>query len=299
MMRDARQRRSRWAAKIEGLRGPFSDASRKLLGDLRSEIEKDGVVALVDHLRLCGVVPERYGRDSSEEKLYSKYTDAVVSESLTAVGLAGVVLSSRGDAADVEARGGGYSLVADAKAFRLSRTAKNQKDFKIQALDVWRRELDFAVLVCPIHQLPGRTSQIYQQAVAWNVCILSYAHLAALVGLADRRNAETAAAGLRVVLERVALMHPSKSAADYWAGINKALVTVLGDDVDLWTVEKRASLAGLAAAREEALAYLQGERDRLLRLSHQQALEELVRAKGVDSRIAQVLRAEHGGLLGD
>ena len=33
-----------------------------------------------------------------------------------------------------------YSLVADAKAFRLSRTAKNQKDFKVQAMDglAWR-----------------------------------------------------------------------------------------------------------------------------------------------------------------
>lgn len=299
MMHEAKQRRTRWLARIEGLDGSFADASRRLLGGLRDEIANDGIAALLDHVRLCGVVPERYGRDSSEEKLYSKYTDAVVSESLRAVGLASVVLASRGDAADVQARGGGYSLVADAKAFRLSRTAKNQKDFKIQALDVWRGELDHAVLVCPIHQLPSRTSQIYQQAVARNVCILSYAHLAALARFADRRNAEMSAAGLQSVLESVSLMHPGKSAADYWAGINKALVTALGEDADLWTVEKTASLAGLEAAREEALGYLRGERDRLLRLSHQAALEELLRAKGLDSRIARVRSAEHGGLLGE
>ena len=60
----------------------------------------------------------------------SKYTDSVVSESFIAIGLNSVVVSARADAADVQARGNGFSLVADAKAFRLSRTAKNQKDFK-------------------------------------------------------------------------------------------------------------------------------------------------------------------------
>jgi len=299
MMCEAKQRRTRWLVRIEGLGGSFADASRRLLDGLRDEIAGGGIAALLDHVRLCGVVPERYGRDSSSEKLYSKYTDAVVSESLNAMGLASVVLSSRGDAADVQAHGGGYSLVADAKAFRLSRTAKNQKDFKVQAMDVWRGELDYAVLVCPIFQLPSRTSQIYQQAVVRNVCILSYAHLATLAALADRRSTAVAAAGLQAVLGSVSLMHPSKSAADYWGVVNRALLTALGRDVDLWTAEKAASLAGLEAAREEALGYLRGERDRLLKLSHQQALDELVRAKGLNSRIARVRSAEHGGLLGD
>jgi type II restriction enzyme len=72
-------------------------------------------------------VPEQYGHDSSAEKLYAKYTDAVVSESLRAIGLKSIVLSLRADVADVQARGRTYSLIADAKAFRLSRTAKNQK----------------------------------------------------------------------------------------------------------------------------------------------------------------------------
>ena len=151
-------------------------------------------------------MPEHYGHDSSEEKLYSKYTDAVLAESLTAIGLNSTIITARGDVADVQACGSGYSLVADAKAFRLSRTAKNQKDFKIQAMDGWRDGLDYAVVVCPIYQLPNRTSQIYQQAIARNVCILSYSHLAVLVGMAKRRNCAAATKSLGVVLKSVSVL---------------------------------------------------------------------------------------------
>ncbi|MBI4801498.1 MAG: HindIII family type II restriction endonuclease [Elusimicrobia bacterium] len=299
MTPEARKRRKYWISELAKLSGSFGDDFTKMNAELRAEIGRDRTKALLDHLRLCGVVPEHYGHDSSEEKLYSKYTDAVISESLTAIGLKSAVITARSDAADVQARGGGYSLVADAKAFRLSRTAKNQKDFKVQAMDGWRSDLDYAVVVCPIYQLPNRTSQIYQQAIARNVCILSYSHLAALVGLARRRGAATARKGLGSVLKSVSLLHPSKNAADYWLGINRALVAALKGDVDLWTAEKTASLTALGAAKDEALTYLRSERNRLLGLSHKQALEELIRATGLDSRIAQVERIEHGNLLGD
>jgi len=299
MTPEARKRRKYWVAELAKLSGSFGVDSTKMIEELSAEIRKDGRAALLDHLRLCGAVPEHYGHDSSEEKLYSKYTDAIIAESLAAIGLKSAVITARADAADVQARGGGYSLVADAKAFRLSRTAKNQKDFKVQAMDGWRNGLDFAVVVCPIYQLPNRTSQIYQQAIARNVCILSYSHLAALVGLAGKRGGPVATKGLGGVLKSVSLMHPSKSAADYWLGTNGALVAALKGDLDLWTAEKTASLAALDVAKDEALTYLRAERNRLLGLSHKQALEELICAAGLDSRIAQVERVEHGNLFGD
>ncbi len=295
----AKARRAYWVAELAKLSGSFGDDSTKMLQELRTEIARGGMGALLDHLRLCGAVPEQYGHDSSEEKLYSKYTDAVVCEALSAIGLRSTMISARADAADVQARGRGYSLVADAKAFRLSRTAKNQKDFKIQAMDGWRKRLDYAVVVCPIYQLPSRTSQIYQQAIARNVCILSYSHLAALAGLAMRRGDLRAVNGLGKVLKSVPLLHPSKNAADYWARVNGALVASLRGDDDLWTLEKTASLDALGVAKRESLAYLRAERDRLLGLSHKEALEELIRLAGLDSRIAQVERVEHGDLLGE
>lgn len=131
MTPEARTRRKYWVTELAKLSGSFGNDSTKMIAELRTEIGKGGAGALLDHLRLCGAMPEHYGHDSSEEKLYSKYTDAIISESLAAIGLNSAVITARADAADVQARGGGFSLVADAKAFRLSRTAKNQKDFKV------------------------------------------------------------------------------------------------------------------------------------------------------------------------
>ncbi len=298
MRLEAKKRRVYWVAELEKLRGSFGDDSAKMIAELQREIASEGVGALADHLRVCGAMPEQYGHDSSAEKLYSKYTDAVISETLAALGLKSAVITARADAADVQARASGYSLVADAKAFRLSRTAKNQKDFKVQAMDGWRNGLDYAVIVCPIYQLPGKTSQIYLQAIARNVCILSYCHLAALLALSQKRSQKYAESGLRKLLSSVSELHPSKNATDYWTGINRALLGVLAKDANLWTEEKRASLAGLQVVKDEALIYLRLERDRLLGLSHTDALAELLRSTGLDSRIVQIERLQHGGLLG-
>lgn len=73
-------------------------------------------------------------------------------------------------------------MVADAKCFRLSRTAKNQKDFKVANLSSWRgAENEYAVLVAPYYQYPQKSSQIYSKALENNVCLLSWEHLAILL----------------------------------------------------------------------------------------------------------------------
>jgi type II restriction enzyme len=293
-----RQRRKHWVAALASLSGTFGADAAKVLTALQAEIVRDGVTALFDHLRICGAVPECYPHDSSAEKLYAKYTDMLVSETFKAIGLNSTVITARADAADVQARAKNYSLVADAKAFRLSRTAKNQKDFKIQALDGWRNTCDYAVIVCPIYQLPNKSSQIYQQAIARNVCILSYSHLSALLALAYKETPIIAENGLQQILEKVAQLHPSKSATDYWTGINEALIIALGKHKHLWTTEKKESLNGLEFAKQEALADLRTERHRLLGLSHQEALDELLKSVGIDARMVQIERLEHGALLG-
>ena len=289
--------RSHWVRLLGKLSGEFGADANSMMQELRNELERHPQV-LLDHLRLCGAIPEVYGHDSSEEKLYSKYTDAVISEALNAIGLKSTVLNTRADSADVQAHASaGYSLVADAKAFRLSRTAKNQKDFKVQAMDGWRHGLDHALIVCPIYQLPVRSSQIYQQAIARDVCIASFSHLAALVGLSLRRTATIATGGLLRVLNATKTMNPSKSADYYWTGLNRALMDCLGADPDLWGAEKRQSVTALNVVKQEAIAHLHMERDRVLALSHEDALAELVRAKRFDVRIDQVHGVRHGRLL--
>jgi type II restriction enzyme len=178
-------RRLHWIGEIVTLSGHFGSDSTRVEAELNDEIDASGLPALLDHLRLCSAIPESYGHDTSEEKLYSKYTDALISAAYSRMGFKSRVLIERADAADVEVVTSDYSFVADAKVFRLSRTAKNQKDFKVQAIDGWKHGKPFAMVVCPLYQLPSRSSQIYQQAAARNVCIFSYPHLAVLVQLVE------------------------------------------------------------------------------------------------------------------
>lgn len=128
-----------------------------------------------------GTIPECIAHDSSEEKLYSKASDLVLARCFRLLGLAAKALDERGDSADIIAEsqsGYNYSLVADAKCFRLSRTAKNQKDFKVSNLSDWRgSENEYAVLIAPYFQFPQNSSQIYSKALENNVCLLSWEHL--------------------------------------------------------------------------------------------------------------------------
>lgn len=110
----------------------------------------------------CEIIPERFDHDSSEEKLWAKYCDILLAHTWTYLGIPAEVLRARGDSADVFGRTPYYTIIGDAKAFRLSRTAKNQKDFKIKALDDWRRANTYACLVSPLYQYPKRNSQIYR-----------------------------------------------------------------------------------------------------------------------------------------
>lgn len=136
-------------------------------------------------VRTIGIIPEYIEHDSTMEKLYSKASDITLAECFNRLGLVSKVLVGRGDSADIIAQsksGYNYSLVADAKCFRLSRTAKNQKDFKVANLSSWRGgENEYAVLVAPYYQYPQRKSQIYSKALENNVCLLSWEHLVLLL----------------------------------------------------------------------------------------------------------------------
>lgn len=132
-----------------------------------------------------GTIPENIEHDSTEEKLYSKASDIVLARCFRLLGLAARALDERADSADILAEsiaGYNYSLVADAKCFRLSRTAKNQKDFKVSNLSDWRgSENEYAVLVAPYFQYPQAASQIYSKALENNVCLLSWEHISILL----------------------------------------------------------------------------------------------------------------------
>lgn len=291
------QRRHHWIDEIAKVSGKFGDDSSKIDRELISEVKRDGLAALLDHLRLCGSIPEHYGHDSSEEKLYSKYTDTLLAEAFRLIGLTSLVLNERGDAADVEVVGPDYSLVADAKAFRLSRTAKNQKDFKIDALHGWKRGKPYAMVVCPLYQLPARTSQIYQQAIARNVCVFSYSHLAVLVEYSNIVGKLEAQNLLLKILQCTDELNPSKDSVSYWSEINKAMLNANTAIRPLWQAEKLATVESITAAKEEALLMLAREREQVMRMSREEAIKFLILDRNIDGREKKIRSVSDNGIF--
>ena len=289
--------RCSWIVKIFQLSGDFGSGSTQMEAGLSTEISNNGLSSLLDHLRLCSAIPESYGHDTSEEKLYSKYTDALISETYKFMGLRSSVLTERADTADVEAFAQDYSFVADAKVFRLSRTARNQKDFKIQAMDDWKRDKPFAMVVCPLYKLPSRCSQIYQQAGARNVCIFSYSHLAVLVQLVETEGQTAVTNLLHTIFKTVQAMNPSKDANAYWQAVNRAMLDYGGNIPELWRTEKIATLESINISKKIALCYYEKQKLEIMSLTHAEALNKLIEMYKIDSRIKTVRAVADNNLL--
>lgn len=198
------------------------------------------------------------------------------------------MIAPRADVADVEAEAKGYSFVADAKVFRMSRTARNPKDFKVHSMDKWKYGKTYAMLVCPLYQLPGRHSQIYEQAASMNVCLLSYSHLAVLSIMAERKGRKFAIDRLREVFDKVKAMSPSENASAYWTCLNQTMID--GDDYafDLWEREKIAMVESIRFLKGHALDCFDKERDSIMQLSHQDALDQLIDVRKIIGRIETI-----------
>jgi hypothetical protein len=291
------ERRAKWVSEIVRISGTFGEDAARVEAELADEVGTNGLTALLDHVRLAGAIPEVYGHDTSEEKLYSKYTDILLAVAFRFLGLDALVLTERADAADVEVVSDGLSFVADAKAFRLSRTAKNQKDFKVQALDGWKQGKPYALLVAPLYQLPNRSSQIYQQAIVRDVCIFSYAHLAILLGLANASGEEAAQRLLLAVFQSVTKLNPTKDSVQYWRAINDVMLASDGALTELWRTEKQATVEAVTVAKSEALTYLAQERERIMKLSKEEAITQLIGVHKLDNRVRQIERVTDTGLL--
>lgn len=287
-----------WVERRGHTQSNFGEHAGYLAEDLAQEIQVHGLQSLLGHLRLCGAIPERYGHDSSAEKLYAKYTDSVLQQAFAWMGFATLVLKERSGVADVECVSETYSFVADAKSFRLSRTAKNQKDFKIQAMDNWKHGKPYAIVVCPIYQLPSKASQIYQQAAARSVCIATYTHLAVLVRYAQASSQTKARQLLHEVLQTVEAMHPAKDAVSYWQSINRAFLQFDPLVGEIWREEKRATEKAILVSKEEALIFLAAERERIMKLSREEAIHEILKRQKLDNRVRAVQAVADNGLLG-
>lgn len=159
----------------------FEDASKKIeekVYDFPSEV-------YINQLTVAGIIPEIYPHDSSVEKLYAKYLDSLLSRFFREFGFNSEVLKERSEAPDVLVYNENKQVIiaGDAKGFRLSRTAKNQKDFKVDSLRSWADKYgaSYACLLAPLFQYPPRESQIYSQAITRRVVLISFEDCALLL----------------------------------------------------------------------------------------------------------------------
>lgn len=296
--REQIEKRSYWIDEISRLSGNFGVDAGRVEQELAQEITTEGIESLLGHLRLCGAIPEQYGHDTSEEKLYSKYTDVVINEAYKAAGFTSCVLKERADVADVECVCPDYSFVADAKAFRLSRTAKNQKDFKVEAMNGWKHGKPYAMVVSPVYQLPSTSSQIYQQAATRSVCISTYTHLAVLVQYAVQANQTKAVDLLHEIFKTVEAMNPSKDASNYWQAVNRTFLNFDRAIIPIWRNEKIASDESIDISKKEALRFYASERERIMRLSREDAIKEVLMWRKLETSIKKVRSVTNNGILG-
>ena len=263
----------------------FESASKLLEECVNADVD------FIHALRQIGIIPECIAHDSTEEKLFSKASDAVLSRAFREIGLKSAVLKERGDAADVLAESPihGYTLVADAKAFRMSRTAKNQKDFKVVALSGWRKDSEYAVLCAPYFQYPSKSSQIYAQGLEHNVCLLSWEHLIFLIENGIEETPALSFAPLwnfcDAYAHRVLCADMKKS---FIEPFNSVVLELTGMTRDMFDARLNAQAAVVIERGEREKLFWKEEIAQIQEYTKEQAISELIKAKKIREKISQI-----------
>ncbi len=262
----------------------FVVASNELQQILFS-IDTNDTIAIITEI---GIIPEDIDHDSTEEKLYTKVSDILFAKALKEMDFEVQVLRERSNCADIIAQSKyhGYSLVGDAKAFRLSRTAKNAKDFKVDSMVHWRGDNDYSVLACPYYQYPKSNSQIYKSALDGNVALFSWEYLYILLSshiketpnfnLSDLWN-QSAIIRRNVTVEESnkSFIRQQDSNLLNITGISEASFNQLFSQIKTMIIER-----GNCEIR-----HYEDEINRIRQLDRETAIEELIVCLKIDSKI--------------
>jgi len=257
----------------------FLDKTKQIELELNRCSKKE----ILEHLFHAGVIPECFGPSSTEEKIYAKYCNILVAKAFEELGLKAVVIEARGGAPDVIIKYSDYEVAGDAKAFRLSRTAKNQKDFKVEALNQWKGKADYACLIAPIYQYLKVRSQIYDQAIRYNVTLLSFTHLAFMI-YGKKFNIER----LKELWLAGKNMNRTQRAYTYWSEIKRIMLRITEGETLDWqkTVSNRHLL--LKKQAEEQMLHWEEEKKKISKLDHNVAVSELIKALKIDMKISEI-----------
>lgn len=266
---------------------------RRMTCAVANYVENLSLAEFTDIVSEIGAIPEKIIPSSTEEKLYSKASDVVLARCFRELGLTAKAVRGRGDSADVIAESvHGYSLVADAKTFRLSRSAKNQKDFKISNLSKWRgSDNDFAILVAPYFQYPKERSQIYFSALTENVCLFSWEHILFLLTNSLREDTGLSLENIWEAPKR--LKRDTKIAfADSENNHLEYVSKMMCSRAKLTYTDFLSSLSGcrtsIVQRSDKEIESLEREIQKIKKYTKRQAIEKLIDAAKLNQRIATI-----------
>lgn len=265
----------------------FSKASKQLENEVFS-LKKDEFLPIIAQI---GIIPENIRHDSTEEKLYAKVSDIVLAKCFNELNMKAIVLQERANSADVyvESLYHNYSLVADAKAFRLSRTAKNQKDFKVESMVHWKGENEYAVLCCPYFQYPKSSSQIYGSALTGNVSLFSWEYFSIMLQNGIK---ETASINLSSIWNQSAVFAKTTSVSEenkcFLEKQNLAIMKEL--DISQADFQKAFGMfkADIIERGADEITYWKNAIKNINSYSKEQAVKELISALKLNEKIKSI-----------
>lgn len=251
-----------------------------------------------DFLRIIpqiGIIPEWIPHDSTAEKLFTKIADIILARAFREIGLSAEVYQTRSNTADVVGKSlfHGYTLVADAKTFRLSRSAKNQKDFKIKALSDWRGGCDFAILVCPYFQYPKRNSQIYKQALETNVCLFSWEQIHLLLQENYRESLEKTLApvwNVSRILSSQIVLSQSKEREPLRKAEKEVFCNIVPISWEKWQETLWQQRQFLQIRGSEEILYWQSKISEIKNYTRQEAIAKLLEMSKIKQKIMVIQR---------
>lgn len=254
-------------------------------------LNKEDFIEIVKEI---GTIPEIIEASSTEEKLYSKASDIVLARCFNEIGLKARAVSERGNSADILAESRhGYTLVADAKTFRLSRTAKNQKDYKISTLSKWRgMENDFAVLVAPYFQYANTASQIYSSSLSDKVCLLSWEHMLFLL---NKEVVEDSSLSLEQIwsaptrIERDSKIAYADRMNCLFPYINKMVCDRISCGLEDFEKQLEICKTYIEARSDDEMLILKTEIKGIQGFTREQAIEELIKSRKLNEKISAIV----------
>lgn len=99
------------------------------------------------------------------------------------------------------------------------------------------------------------------------------------------------------ILKAVSMLNPSPDAIAYWRAVNNILLSASSAMLERWQMEKQAANEAMKIAKDEALTFLSEQRERIMRMSHEQAIAELLSVTKLDSRMQTVQGTSDNRLL--